>query len=359
MTRYRTAPKTDGIYQLLKERISNGFYSKEGMLPHETVLAEELDISRKTLRAALSRLAMENLVERVRGQGTFIRSGKPRSRILVIVGNMEDITNSGRYILPGIQAEADKLGFEVETCTEYSLSQTSPAEVLAHLKEKDYRGILSFSSNFHGDEPVLTFLKTSGLPVLLLHAMPGDSAVTGLSVMGTDYPGLIRDALHYLAGLGHKRIAFLTFGEQRIRKAEYFALLKEMGLDGDPALRCALASPREKEIIGRGIENFFSSLEKFPTAVLCFSDLFAIELYQYLHKHGIRIPEDIAVLSIGGQIGCDFLDPPLSAMDFNCMEIGRSAVRNLLEINLDTPLPRPFMVTPHCLIERESTRKRS
>ena len=92
MTRYRTAPKTDGIYQLLKERISNGFYSKEGMLPHETVLAEELDISRKTLRAALSRLAMENLVERVRGQGTFIRSGKPRSRILVIVGNMEDIT---------------------------------------------------------------------------------------------------------------------------------------------------------------------------------------------------------------------------------------------------------------------------
>ena len=37
--------------------------------------------------------------------------------------------------------------------------------------------------------------------------------------------------------------------------------------------------------------------------------------------------------------------------------IGRTAVRTLLEMRMKNELARPFMITPHHLTERESTRK--
>ena len=62
----RKAPKTEAVYELLKGRIAAGTYA-DGPLPVEPLLAEELRVSRKTLRSALSRLALENLVIKIAG----------------------------------------------------------------------------------------------------------------------------------------------------------------------------------------------------------------------------------------------------------------------------------------------------
>ena len=358
MIRYRFAPKTEEIYKLLKERIAAGEYDRSGTLPTEIMLSSELKISRKTLRSALSRLAMENIVERVRGKGTYICRETTEKRILVIVEDIDDITNPGRYILPGIQQEAANAGFSVDTCTNYSFNLASVESIIELIKKKNYSGILSFSANYCGNEPSIEIIKKTGLPVLLVHALKKDSDITGFAVMGTNYRQVIHDGLKYLACQGHRHISYLAFGNHRIRKEEYFHLLRKMGLDDDPALRKEISSHNDEKIISEEIENFFDSLEKKPTAIFCFSDFFAVCLYKYLQKKKIRIPEDMAVLSIGGLIGCDFLSPSLSAIDFDCLEIGRKAVRILLEMKMKNILTMPFMVTPHHISERESTRKR-
>ena len=167
----------------------------------------------------------------------------------------------------------------------------------------------------------------------------------------------MRDGLAYLVGLGHRRIAYLAYSELRIARKDYFRLLEELGPDRDRALYFNSPSYNDHDVILASIEKMFAGCGKPPTAVLCFSDYFAICLYEYLQKHHIRIPEDIAVLSIGGMIGCDFLNPPLSAIDFDCMAIGRTAVRTLMEMRMKNESSRPFMTTPHHLTERESTRK--
>lgn len=358
MTRFRTAPKTEEVYCLLKKKITDGAYRQSGMLPVEPVLADELGVSRKTLRSALARLAMENIVERVKGKGTFICGGNTDKKILVIVGDIEDITDPGRYILPGIQQEAAAAGFVVETCTAYSLDLTPPEDLATLIKRRNYCGILSFTANYRGTEPSIEALKKTGLPVLLVHAQEKDTAVTGFAVMGTDYRQVIHDGLQYLARQGHKRVSYLAFKNQRISQEGYFELLNEAGLDDDPALRKEITSPNDEKIIMQEIASFFDTLRKKPTAVFCFSDFFAVCLYKYLKQKNIRIPEDIAVLSIGGLIGCDFLSPPLSAIDFDCPEIGRQAVRTLLEMKMKNITTLPFSVTPHHLAERKSTQVR-
>ena len=359
MARIKTAPRTEEVYSTLKERIAAGMYAGTGLLPTETVLAEELGVSRKTLRSALSRLALENSVVRVKGQGTFVRTPEPGDmKLLVIMRNTEDITDPGRYILPGIREEAAATHVTVETCTDLSLALWPQEETLARIKEKNYAGILSFHAGYNGDEPTIELLRKTGLPVLLVHAMRSDAENTGFAVMGTDYPRLIRDGLLYLAGKGHRRISYLSFHEHRIGRAEYFALLRELGLDGAPELRAEISSFNDADRILKEIGEFFDSLRKLPTAVFCFSDFFAVCLYKYLKKKHIAIPDDVAVLSIGGLIGCDFLTPPLSTVDFNCHEIGRQAVRTILEMKQKKELSLPFMVTPHYVVERESTQKK-
>ena len=359
MARIKTAPKTEEVYAALKARIEAKAYGEAGLLPTETVLARELGVARKTLRSALARLALENAVERIKGKGTFVRSPEAGEiKLLVIMRNTEDITDPGRYILPGIREEAAAANVTVETCTDLSLTLWSREETLARIREKNYAGILSFHAGYNGDEPTIGLLRKTGLPVLLVHAMRSDAEKTGFAVMGTDYPRLIRDGLLHLAGKGHRRISYLSYHEHRIGKAEYFARLRELGLDDSAELRAEISSFNDADRILKEIGAFFDSLRKLPTAVFCFSDFFAVCLYKYLEKKHIAIPDDMAVLSIGGLIGCDFLTPPLSTVDFNCHEIGRAAVRTILEMKQKKELSRPFMVTPHYVVERESTQKK-
>ena len=104
--RIRKAPKTENAYLLLKKRITEGEYPGD-VLPMEPELAEQLHVSRNTVRSALVRLALENYVVRIKGKGTFInRAAEAGGRILVLVWNEEDVTDPNRYILPGIEKEA-------------------------------------------------------------------------------------------------------------------------------------------------------------------------------------------------------------------------------------------------------------
>ena len=205
---------------------------------------------------------------------------------------------------------------------------------------------------------MIRILEQAGLPVLLPHALRQDAERTPFAVMGTDYRRVVHDGLRYLVDLGHRRIAYLAYGELRISRDEYFRLLDDLGLSGSQELYAGAPSYHQREAVTGTIEKLFAEHSRQrPTAVLCFSDFFALCLYDFLERHRLRIPDDVAVLSIGGMIGCDFFDPPLSALDFGCIEIGRMAVRTLMEMKMKKELTRPFTVTPHYLTERESTRK--
>lgn len=353
----RTMQKKEQIYDLLKSRIQDGTYAEGNFLPKEVEFASELGVARKTLRSALERLSLENFIKRVKGAGTFVCSrDSDQPKILVILPHFNDITEVGQYILPGILQEGKEMQLAVETCTCTSLLSDTIGFTVKKILARNYCGILCILSNFIGNEPLLAILKRTRLPVLLPHATPRDSAITGFAVMGTDYRKLIRDSLHYLAELGCRRVAYLDYQEQRIDKKNYFRLVREEGLDDNPNLREESDSYNDKKIIRNAMTHLLQANEKPPTAVLCFSDYFAMCVSEYLQEKGYRIPNDMAVLSIGGLIGCDFLNPPLSAMNFDSLEIGKRAVRVLMEMVQKKQFFLPFIVTPHYLTERESTK---
>jgi GntR family transcriptional regulator len=62
----------DQVLDILVERIINGVYPPGSKLPPEDQLREDFNVSRSTIRTAISRLEDRKLVHRQRGVGTFI-----------------------------------------------------------------------------------------------------------------------------------------------------------------------------------------------------------------------------------------------------------------------------------------------
>lgn len=88
MHRYKK-PLSVIIAEEIKKRIDSGIYKYEDQLPAEVVLAKEMDVSRVTLRDALSILERQGLITRRHGVGSFI--AKPGKHILSSFDKMDSL----------------------------------------------------------------------------------------------------------------------------------------------------------------------------------------------------------------------------------------------------------------------------
>jgi GntR family transcriptional regulator len=90
----QAATKIEEVVQVIKERIEEGIYTVGSKLPAERELAEELQVSRVTVHAAMLRLASENLVDAVPRAGAFVRSEKAKA----LVASGPELQHSGSFI---------------------------------------------------------------------------------------------------------------------------------------------------------------------------------------------------------------------------------------------------------------------
>lgn len=122
---HRRRGATVRAVEALRRRLSENTYAVGDKLPAEPALAKELGVSRVTIRAALTQLEIEGLVNRRHGSGTYVNSVLPLSASLHLnVGADSLLRSKGRT--PGVSemswqlARADeeiagKLGLEIGT----------------------------------------------------------------------------------------------------------------------------------------------------------------------------------------------------------------------------------------------------
>jgi GntR family transcriptional regulator len=83
------------IEDALAARISDGELRIGDRLPAERELADQLHVSRGTIRQALDALAARGMVERGVGRGTFVASGKVEVRLHDVAGFTEQMARAG------------------------------------------------------------------------------------------------------------------------------------------------------------------------------------------------------------------------------------------------------------------------
>jgi GntR family transcriptional regulator len=70
----QTKSIADQVEEILRERIRNATYLPGSRIPSESELSEELGVSRATVRSVLARLAVNGLIIRKQGDGTYVNS---------------------------------------------------------------------------------------------------------------------------------------------------------------------------------------------------------------------------------------------------------------------------------------------
>ncbi|OQA87896.1 MAG: HTH-type transcriptional repressor CytR [Lentisphaerae bacterium ADurb.Bin242] len=344
--------KREELYRTLRDQILSGRYKHGLQIPPETKLTEEFKVSRDTLRAALKKLEEEGLLIRVRPKGTFVNApGLDHRLIVALLQPGNDIAEPRNYILPGMQKAALEHGFEIELCPIDFVNET-----MSMFHNKEIAGFVIFGGRYTGEEPYVKFLRKSGRPVIMAGCHAGDVRTTGFAGLRPDRKTAWMDGIRALKKAGHTRIATLT-------------LPYLQGYEDDPAayreaLRAEdLFDPKlilYTEYKYQSIRDALIRLLKMnhpPTAVMCYSDFFAMLLLRAAEELSVRIPEDLCVMGFSGYPGARFLNPPLATVELNYFRMGKTAVEliaNASEWFGNPSVAVPDVIIFHKVILRES-----
>ena len=185
------------------------------------------------------------------------------------------------------------------------------AGVLETLMSQQVAGLVWYGV----DQPLpLHIVESTALPVVLLNAPSGSEFTPRegrfISV-NTDERGHAQLATTHLIEHGRTRIAHLGGPAERLNARErargWTDALRLAGLS--PAGRCAAPFTREG-----GHDAVPALLALDPDAVLASNEMQAIGLLAGLHRAGVRVPDDIAVVGLNGTASARFTVPALTAV---------------------------------------------
>jgi DNA-binding LacI/PurR family transcriptional regulator len=166
------------------------------------------------------------------------------------------------------------------------------------------------------------------------------------------------EAVKHLISQGCRNIVHLC-GPQHLnigsgRKEGYIRALKEFGVPvvESNIIRCDTGEEAQAivpELLKRA---------KRPDGIFAVNDLTAVESMRVIKKAGLTVPGDIAIVGFTSGSISDLTDPPLSSVEQSGYQIGKEAVRLLLEkINNKTDVPsRTVVIKTRLLVKGSSLR---
>jgi LacI family transcriptional regulator len=184
------------------------------------------------------------------------------------------------------------------------------------------------------DDPFVAQLQVDGIPFVLVGRHPGAE----VSFVDIDSRGAAREAVAHLLGHGYRKIAMICGQPNLIatidRHAGYVTALQEAAVPPQPS-RVVFADFTQRGG-HRAMQELLRDRAEIPDAVFAASDALAFGALAAIQEAGLRVPEDIAVMGFDGLVEGIDTRPPLSTVTQPVADLGREAVRLLLEA-IDDP----------------------
>ncbi len=326
-------------------------------------IAAALGISKSTVSRALSpdaKNVSKDIVTKVREAAENM--GYRKNEIAVNLRHRK--TKTIGIIIP---EAATSFYLQFTTAVQRTLQQHGYRIILA-LSDEDYQtersnldimrscyvdGILISSCQGKANREVYESLLKSGIPLVFF-----DRTVPGLncsSVRSDDYRSAFF-LVEHLVYKGYRKILHLTGPDYISNSAErlraYSDVLNKHGIEYKPELVVA-AGVDEKD----GAKAMESILESGVecNAIFCFTELQALGAKKTLQEHGIRIPEDIAIVSMSGTKLSSIVYPAITAVEQPVEQMAEEAARLLLAQIANPASPKESIVLYANMVIRPST----
>ena len=283
-----------------------------------------------------------------------LRAGSSRTVGLVVL----DIANPFfTDVARGVEDVVNEQGLALILCNADDRPEKEAA-YLSVLAEQRVQGVLITPTAQLS--PHLEAMRQRGVPVVLLDRRapgPDQCSVAVDDVVGGQL------AAEHLLERGHERIAFIggSSGLPQVQERHAGverAVRQRFGSDE----QLTVFSPETLTVLGgreTGALIVGMPEARRPTAAVCANDLIALGLLQEMVRHGVRVPDDFAIV---GYDDIDFASSaavPLSTVRRPREVFGRSAVdlvRDQAESKEDLPV-RSIVIQPELIVRQSSQRK--
>ncbi len=177
----------------------------------------------------------------------------------------------------------------------------------------------------------LKLFKEAACPLLLLDYWSFDMSFNGIMINNSDSA---RVAVNYLIARNHTKIGYLK-GKFRIlgfeqRQSGYCSALRENGVELNPDYIVELSTTMNSAYLD--MLDYLSNHPVLPTAYFADNDVIALGAMKALQEKGYRIPEDISIIGFDDLPFCDISSPRLTSLRVPKQEMGRIAVRKIIDM---------------------------
>lgn len=333
MPTIRDVAKRAGVAPITVSRVIN----RAGLVSQET---------RKRVEAAIAELEyVPNVLAR------SLRSKRTNTLALLVT----DITNPfWTTVARGVEDAASECGFSVILCNTDE-SEVEQEKYLNVLLQKQVDGFLLVPATSEWDSAEV--IQKQGTPVVVMDRRVPRAQV---DVVRSDSEGGAYQLVQVLLNLGHRRIAVLagpaTVSTAADRVAGYRRALAEAGIDSGAEQvyhgEFTLAS-------GYDMTQRALSTTPRPTALFATNNFIGIGALRALRDAGLRVPEDMALVSFDDLPAELVVDPFLTVAAQPAYEMGKCATELLLarlnEMGAPTRAEFREIVLPTQLIIRRSS----
>lgn len=341
------------------------------MTPRNPVTQE--DVARK---AGVSR----SVVSYVLNNGPRAVSEETRQRVLNAISELEYRPNEfAQRLKQGTDAVRDTIGIVtggkgynllerpyyniiLATLYDYAYQQNQQIGFLAywealrdpiffnkHIHEQEVDSLILILPSLipHEDEQMLRQVIARVPSIVCL-----EESIFDLPSVRFDRAEAARMAMTHLIRLGHERIVFVGLNDQRV--IGHRQALLEHHLPYDESLICFLDAERIPMQSAYDLVTGYIRTKTRFTAIFTATDEAAIGAIAAVKDHGLRVPEDIAVISIDNLELASMVRPALTTVDIPKQTLARGAIQALQTQKAFPDQESVSMVLPTKLIIRES-----
>ncbi len=316
----KRAPLHMQIAEMIREKLKADFRPGE-RLESESRMAATLGVSVPTVREALSTLAMEGIIERRHGSGTYVAERENKQHVAIF-------------------SELDLL----HPATSWYFLQVI-RQLRQYLEDRNFDTVVYLGHTRTGEKPtgkscpeLISALKRNRISCMFLWGMDGipryiDSNIgKDVPVVGgtrsfryniiQDHGGLVREGVSILAAQGCKRLAFM--GSPSFKK-DFMEAVRDKGLVPDIKLVATDFIYIDARSCINAFREIMSDGGSAPDGILIAEDTIYFNVEPLLLKGSYKIPEKLKIVSHGnkGDLRSPFL--PITLLQFDPDEYAAKA----------------------------------
>ncbi|MCC3373851.1 LacI family DNA-binding transcriptional regulator [Cohnella sp. REN36] len=324
----RDIAKAAGVSVATVSKVLNG-YTTVSKATRENVLRIVADMQFRPNTAARALVGRRSMT-----LGVFLTTGIAHPFFVSLLGGIDEALQARGYDLIYLS--------QLSAHPDYNFVQ--------HCLSRNVEGVLVFG--FQHDQLNMDELVDAGIPAMFIDL---DRTGPRAGYISSDNAAAIEQAVAYLDGLRHRRIAFITgipgsyTGERRL--AGFRQGLADRRLPYRPDYIAEGDFSRES---GYAAMRRLLALPERPTAVVCCSDRSAFGAIDAIREAGLSVPDDISIIGFDDIEAAGNVRPALTTVRQDMRAIGRTAIEMLDRLVVDPDCPSPEIILPTELIVRET-----